>query len=129
MINATKEFFTKYFDFKGRTSRANYWWAVLGVFLLSFIILFIAGLIFGTPAQLAENASIEEIKAYLSNGYVIVTCIWSLVLLIPSISISVRRLHDTNKSGWWYLLNIIPVGGLVLLIFYLMPSVNEGNRF
>ena len=134
MINATKSYFTNYVNFKGRTSRADFWWAMLGIFLLTFIIAFIAGLIFGVPEAATSYATPEEamefLKAYFTNGYVITLIIWSLILLIPSIAICVRRLHDINKSGWWYLLNLVPyVGSIVLFIFYLLPSVNEGNRF
>ncbi len=129
MVEATKEFFTKYACFKGRTSRANYWWTILGIFLLTIVILVIAQLIFGAPPVLEENAEPEEIVKALSNGYVIVSLIWDLLLVIPSIAICVRRLHDTNKSGWWYLLNFVPFGSIVLLVFYLSPAVNEGNQY
>ena len=56
MVEATKEFFTKYACFKGRTSRANYWWTILGIFLLTIVILVIAQLIFGTPPTLDATA-------------------------------------------------------------------------
>lgn len=134
MIKATKSYFTNYFNFKDRTSRADYWWAVLGIFLLTFIIAFIAGLIFKVPEAATSYATQEEamefLKAYFTSGYVIVLMIWSLVLFIPGIAIVVRRLHDINKSGWWYLLNFIPyIGSLIIFIFMLLPSVKEGNRF
>lgn len=134
MINATKSYFTNYVNFKGRTSRADYWWTMLGIFLLTFIIAFIAGLIFGIPevptSYATPQEAIEFLKSYFTHGYVVVLMIWSLVLILPSLAICVRRLHDINKSGWWYLLNLVPyVGGIVLFIFYLLPSVKEGNRF
>lgn len=130
MIKATKSYFTNYFNFKGRTSRAEFWWAALGIFLLSFIVYFIAGLIFGIPDQNTTIESTEALKAYFSNGFVIISIILALLLIIPSISISVRRLHDINKSGWWYLITFVPyVGGLVLFIFCLLPSVNKDNKY
>ena len=131
MINATKKYFQNYFVFKGRTSRADFWWAILGIFILTFIIMFIAGLIFGTPAEIdSTTASADALKNYFSSGYNIVNLIWDLILIIPSISLCVRRLHDINKTGWLYLLIFIPcVGGIILLIFNLMPSVDEGNSY
>ena len=126
MIKATKEFFTRYADFKGRTSRADYWWAFLGVFLITFVVYFICALL---GADLNPSQPID-LGAYFSNIGNIIYVLYDLAFIIPIIAISVRRLHDINKSGWWYLLNCIPfVGEIVLFIFYLLPSVNEGNRY
>ena len=59
-----------------------------------------------------------------------ITAIAALGLLIPSIAVSVRRLHDTDRSGWWLLLALVPfVGGLVLLVFYILEGSRGSNRF
>lgn len=47
----------------------------------------------------------------------------------PSIALNVRRLHDINKSGWWLFIAFVPFGNIVLLVFYCLPSVNEGNNY
>lgn len=115
MINAVKEMFSKYCVFSGRTSRANFWWAVLGIFILTFIVGMIA---------MAIGGSTE------SNGYILITSIWSLVLLLPTLGMQVRRLHDINKSGWYWFLNLIPlVGGIILFVFFCLPAVDKDNSY
>ena len=131
MINATKKYFQNYLNFKGRTSRADFWWAALGIFVLTFIIVLISSLIFGPTTEFDSTAAAgEALKDYFSNTANIVSFIWTLILVIPSIAISVKRLHDINKTGWLYLLVFVPlIGEIILFIFYLMPSVNEGNSY
>ena len=130
MINAVKEFFSKYATFNGRTSRATFWWTILGIFILSFIISLVLQVIFGTVTVNPMAEPSEMIKSYLSNTGNIIYFIYTLALLIPSIAMGVRRLHDINKSGWWYFICLVPfVGGIILLIFYCLPAVNEGNSY
>lgn len=91
------------FDFQGRSTRSEFWWFTLFQIIISLAILLI--LPFLSP-------------------------ILSLVLLIPAIAVSIRRLHDIDKSGWWLLLIFIPlVGGLVLLIFFVMASYQGVNQW
>ena len=53
-----------------------------------------------------------------------------LAILIPSIAVAIRRLHDTNRSGWWLLIALIPfIGALVLLVFYVLPGTVGPNKF
>ena len=126
MVKATKEYFTRYADFKGRTSRADFWWACLGLVLITFVVSLVCTLLGGTLTS-TENV---DPATYFSNIGNIIYLVYCLVLIIPGIAICVRRLHDINKSGWWYLLEFVPfVGGIVLFIFYLLPAVNEGNRY
>lgn len=118
MIKATKDMFSKYNVFTGRTSRADFWWAVLGYFILSFIVGFIGGFVFTIAGINSENAS---------N---IISIIWSLATLLPVLGMEVRRLHDINKSGWFIFISLIPlVGSIILLVFFCLPAVNEGNKY
>ena len=97
-----------YVDFEGRARRMEYWMFVL---INLFIIL-----------------GLGLLEALIGTGGVIGS-LYSLAILIPSIAVSVRRLHDTGRSGWWILIGFIPViGTLVLLIFYCLdgePGDNE----
>ena len=127
MVKDTKEFFTKYAVFSGRTSRKDYRLATLGIFLLTFVVGFLCSLIFGASLSYDESMDLGK---YFSNVGNIIYLVWSLALVVPEISISVRRLHDINKSGYWYLLTCVPVvGGLILLVFYLLPAVDKGNKY
>jgi uncharacterized membrane protein YhaH (DUF805 family) len=102
------EVWKKYADFQGRASRREYW-MFFGVNLLFLIVLGIFEGIMGTK--------------FLGLLYALAIC-------IPSLAVGVRRLHDTNRSGWWLLLCLIPlIGTLVLIVFALQGSQNEGNRY
>lgn len=113
MVDAYKKFWKNYANFKGRSTRADYWWVILANFLVSFAIGFVLGFI---------GAS-ESLLSICSGGY-------ALAVIIPGIAITVRRLHDVNKSGWFYFISLIPlVGGIILLVFLCTGSVNENNRY
>ncbi len=92
--------FTKYVDFKGRASRPEYWW-----FFLSYIVLYTVFFAIRVPAL-----------AYLV----------ALVYFLPLLAAAVRRLHDTGRSGWWYLIVLIPLVGLIILIVFLATEGNAG---
>jgi uncharacterized membrane protein YhaH (DUF805 family) len=104
MIEAVKAVFSKYATFEGRARRAEYWWFVL----FSFIIAVVLNLI--NPGLLGG--------------------IWSLATLLPSLAVGARRLHDTDRSGWWLLIGFIPVIGLIVLIVFFVKAGQTGaNRF
>jgi uncharacterized membrane protein YhaH (DUF805 family) len=103
MVEAVKTCFIKYVDFKGRASRSEYWW-----FFLFCLIVEIIG------------------HAINLNLYLIV----ALAVLLPSLTVLVRRLHDINRTGWWALILLIPViGWIVILIFALMESTPGPNNY
>ena len=100
-IDAVKLFFTKYADFNTRSRRSEYWWSVLF-------------------CAVAGSLATGILKDY--------AWIWSLVVLIPTIAISVRRLHDIGRPGTWYLLNLIPVvGSIILLVWYCQDSTGDNQ--
>ena len=99
----------KYTDFAGRARRKEYWMFVLINTLI-----------------LLALAVIEELIG--SGG--VVGILYSLVVLIPSLAVSVRRLHDTNRTGWWLLINFIPlIGFIVLLIFMIQEGESGSNEY
>jgi uncharacterized membrane protein YhaH (DUF805 family) len=101
-----------YVDFSGRTPRQAYWMFTLFIMLLYVALMIVSVTLFGP-----------------TTGLVFIF-IAALVLLLPSLSIQVRRLHDIGKSGWWLLLSFIPyVGGLILLVMYCLPSQAGSNKY
>jgi uncharacterized membrane protein YhaH (DUF805 family) len=63
-------------------------------------------------------------------GLGLLSGLYALAMIVPSIAVTVRRLHDTDRSGWWYLLVLVPlIGGLVILVFMLLDSTPGSNRF
>ncbi len=91
----------KYADFTGRAPRAEYWWYVLGL-IIAFVVLSIVEGILG-------------IKGMVFGVYGPLTCLLWLATIVPGIAVGVRRLHDTNRSGWWILLPIIPYALAMIL--------------
>jgi uncharacterized membrane protein YhaH (DUF805 family) len=111
-----KEYFldviTNHFaDFNGRARRKEYWM----FFLCNFVVSLVLGIVMGLISETAAN---------------VVNILYSLVLLLPGLSIGVRRLHDTGKSGWFLLLGLIPiVGAIILLVFFCTDSQPGSNEY
>lgn len=104
MIEYTKVVLQKYVVFSGRARRAEYWFFFLATFLGGIIIGFVTGF----------AAGMSDLNQREAEGVVdMVATIYQLALIVPSISVGVRRLHDSNKSGWWLL---VPFYNLYLLI-------------
>lgn len=99
----------KYAVFDGRARRTEYWMFVLFNIIISFVLGFVEGLV-GGPG--------------------VIGMIYGLAVLIPGIAVSVRRLHDTSRSGWWLLISLVPlVGAIVLLVFMASDSTPGDNQF
>jgi uncharacterized membrane protein YhaH (DUF805 family) len=97
----------KYANFSGRAIRSEYWWFVLA-YIVAYLVVAIVDYVLGVQ---------------------LLTAILSLALLIPSIAVGVRRLHDLDKSGWWLLLGLIPLVGLILIYWFAQPGTPGPNRF
>lgn len=132
---ATKRFFKQYANFSGRASRSEYWWVALLVFLIQLIplILYIAGITMMASAASTYDSYNNGPNApglfllIVGIGLLLIT---GLGLLLPSIAVAWRRLHDGNFAGPMYFLSLIPyAGGIILLVFMLLPSKAEGRRF
>ena len=99
--------FKRYAEFSGRSSRAEFWWFFLALFLLYAImwIVFFGAMV--SSIATAQNNPSAGMMGAIGVGGILVGLFW-LALIIPTISVQVRRLHDTNRSGWW-------LGGFYLL--------------
>src|SRR6188472_617073 len=102
---AVRSGFDNYVNFNGRASRSAYWWWVLFALLVSLAARVLDGLV---------GSNIVRYSQY-GMGIGIISSLVGLALLLPSISVLVRRLHDTNRSGWWYWIAIIPIIGWLVL--------------
>lgn len=101
-------------DFKGRTSREDYWWAVLGFVIVAAICGFVLGFLRGLTG-LAFFGWISSLV--------------SLAISLLELAMGVRRLHDVNKSGWWLLLAFTGIGGIVLLIWAIQEGDQGDNQY
>ena len=107
--------FQHYFDFRSRSTRAEYWWWVLFL-VLADLLLSIVDIMMGTYDASSNNGLISGL--------------FSLVTLIPSLSLGVRRLHDINRTGWWLLLLFaVIIGWIVLLVWAIKRSDDGPNRY
>lgn len=118
-----KVVFENYANFSGRARRSEYWYFTLFNIII-FVPLVILFVVFADSGGNSEAISLI---------FMIFFIIAALALFIPSIAVAVRRLHDTGKSGWWYLIGVIPivsyVGSIVLLVFYCMDSEPDSNKW
>ena len=106
-----------YANFNGRARRKEYWMFTL--FFLLFALL--AGFVIGILSAVGETVAMIAI---------ILAVVWYLAHLVPSLAVTVRRLHDTGKSGWFYLLAIIPyIGGLIIFIFTVIEGDKGYNKY
>jgi uncharacterized membrane protein YhaH (DUF805 family) len=120
---AVQRFFKKYAMFNGRASRSEYWWWALISIGVSIIL----------NIMIAAGSSTTSYGSTAGPGTVIggiLALIWGLGTIVPSLALSVRRLHDVNMSGWMLLIALVPfLGGLALLVFMILPSNPAGQRF
>lgn len=114
--DAVRTCFAKYATFSGRAPRSEFWWFVLFTVLVNFALGVVDRAIFGIAPD--------------GQPVSILGALFSLAVLLPTIAVGVRRLHDLDRTGWWYLLILIPVlGALVLLFFFVQRGTVGANRF
>ncbi len=101
-VDSIKTCFSKYADFNGRAGLSEFWWFML--------FCFVAGLLLASVSSMLQ-------------------LLFSLGTLLPSLAVGARRLHDTDRSGWWQLLWLIPIIGWIIMIVFLVQSAKEPNRF
>jgi uncharacterized membrane protein YhaH (DUF805 family) len=101
--DSIKTCFNKYTDFNGRAARPEFWWFVLFTFLATLVLGMVSHIVSG---------------------------LFSLAVIVPSLAVGARRLHDTNRSGWWQLVYLIPLIGLiVMIVFCVQEGDSAGNQY
>lgn len=123
LVEAVKSVFGNYANFSGRARRSEYWFFYLFNMIAVFVFMII-GAIFGAIFGGGEGA-----VGGLGIGYILYL-LYALAAFIPSIAVTVRRLHDTNRSGWNILWCLLPfVGAIVLLVFMVQDSYPGENQY
>jgi uncharacterized membrane protein YhaH (DUF805 family) len=100
----------KYAVFNGRAARPEFWWFVLINVIIAAVINLVVSAIGGR------------------NSGQVVSDLYSLAVFLPSLGVGIRRLHDTNRTGWWYLLVFIPIIGWIVLIVFLALASDPGSN-
>jgi uncharacterized membrane protein YhaH (DUF805 family) len=112
----------KYADFQGRARRSEFWlWELF--LIIVYAILYVPLFTLGMDGSTGQMNAIGSIIGLILG-------VFALAIIIPSIAVTVRRLHDTNRSGWWIFLGFVPlIGGIVLLIFYVLDGTPGPNKY
>ena len=123
-VDAVKRVFAKYARFDGRASRSEYWWWTLAVTIVFGVL---GGVLGGVSEATARaGGDVSPVVTLLA----VVLVLGLLAVVVPSIAVSVRRLHDADLSGLLYLITLVPyVGSLALVVFMVLPSKPSGARF
>ena len=120
---AVKTCFSKYATFSGRARRSEFWFYYLFVIIINAIL----GILLSIGA--AAGGSSGGLGGF-GTFVLIVMMIWSLAIILPTISVQVRRLHDTDRSGGWWWIGLIPfVGIIILIVFWVGEGTRAPNRF
>jgi uncharacterized membrane protein YhaH (DUF805 family) len=117
--------FKKYATFAGRASRSEYWWWTLFT-AVGLLVLALPAAVIGIQTS-PDGGRTPGLPAV---PLIILLVVFYLAILVPTIAVTVRRLHDVGYSGWLFLLTLIPwLGGLILLVFALLPPSPAGARY
>ena len=105
-----------YVGFSGRSRRSEYWYFTLFYLVIAIVLSVLDGILFGGSVD--------------GKGTPVLSGLFMLAMLLPSIAVGIRRLHDTDRSGWWLLIGMIPIlGTIVLIVFFVQDSKPGDNRF
>jgi len=115
-LEAVKSYFVRWNDFKGRSSRSEYWWAILFTNIVNIVL----------------NVLLPNLEPGDSTGLFLLALLKLgilLFMLVAILSLVARRLHDVNKSGWWYLLIFTIIGSIPILYWFVQKGDEADNRF
>jgi len=104
-----KDAFRNYTKFSGRATRAQYWYFVLFNLIAGFVLGIFDKMIFGQDTSVLGG-------------------LYGLIIFLPGLAVSVRRLHDIGKSGWWFLISFVPLAGFVVLLYFMASPSEEGDN-
>ena len=120
---AVRTCFSKYVTFSGRAARSEFWWFMLFVWVTQLILSVVDSTVFGTITT--SDAGFEA-----STNTPILSGLFALATFLPAISVIVRRLHDKDRTGWWYWIALVPLVGALLLLFWFVTEGTRGaNRY
>jgi uncharacterized membrane protein YhaH (DUF805 family) len=128
MAQAVKLWLKNWKNFSGRASRSEYWWVALASLILMIVVMVVLAVVaFGIAAASGGSDSGFTVAMVVVYG---VMALLGIALFVPSLSLSIRRLHDINQSGWMYLLNFIPnIGGIIMIVLLAQAPNPAGSRF
>ena len=130
-MDAIKSCFGKYATFAGRAPRSEFWFFMLFIWLVMVILQVLMYGMIDTSGMMAaaQNGTYEPgMGMGLPIVPLILLVVFALVTFLPNLSVMVRRLHDTGRSGWWYWIALIPVIGIFILLYFFISKGTEGDN-
>lgn len=130
-IESIRTVLSKYAVFNGRARRSEFWWYYLALMIVEsvlYFVLVVPGLTAFTTATMEASlagTAAPAMPGSLAAGQLIMSLV-ALALLLPTLGVSVRRLHDTDRSGFWVLLGLIPLVGTIILIVWWASAGTPG---
>ncbi len=132
---AIKHNFTHYADFSGRAQRSQYWWWVLFVVIVGVVTNILDSLLgLRLGASTTDVMIGDQVVPLADQGVGVLTTLFALAVIIPGIAVQVRRLHDTGRTGWWWLWGtllalVCCIGAIILIVFYVQRGTAGPNRY
>ena len=128
LITAYKSMFKKYAQFNGRSRRSEYWLASVMNMIIVMVFYFI--MFIPMMFDITSNGELSGLTTVIMGIFGLLTFAYAMAILVPSLAMSVRRLHDTGRSGWFLLLNLIPyIGGIIIFVFSVLDSQPGTNQY
>lgn len=131
---AVQSCLSKYAVFQGRAPRSEFWWFWVFAVLVELVAIIVSAMLL--TSSVSEHAVVMGPgMSSMSAVYVYAPANWligltPLLLILPSLAVAVRRLHDVGRSGWWLLIHFLPfIGTLVLLFWWVQPSEPRDNAY
>lgn len=139
---AVRMAFAGWKDYSSRATVAEYWWFYLFstlVFVVPYVVLLVLGFAVAAssaPSSRSTNVLPEQAREAPNGGLIALIVVLAILvvalaigLFLVQLPLTVRRLHDTDREGWWYLLAFVPFGSIVLLVFTILPGTPGPNRY
>lgn len=122
-MNEVMNVYRRYAQFEGRAGRREYWYFFMFYLIACAVLAIVDNLMFGGNQMISGGAGWS-----MENGFQPLTSIFGIVSLVPFLAVTVRRLHDTGKSGWWILVGLIPLIGWIWLIVLCAAKGDAGSN-
>ena len=123
---AVSSVYRNYVTFSGRARRSEYWWWALFSIIAAIVIAIIESALGLGQGMMSSGGG--GFEASYNGGPL--SIVWSLANLLPALAVGARRLHDTDRSGWWLLIALVPlIGAIVLIVFFATKGTTGPNRF
>ncbi|MEF2070655.1 DUF805 domain-containing protein [Consotaella aegiceratis] len=122
--------FKRYFEFSGRSRRLEYWLFQIVIYAGVFVFIFLDGFLGAGGSSTSSVDTTNGLNASAEAEGGILSLIWIVAIIIPAIAVTVRRLHDTNRTGLWVFIGLVPlIGGIWLFVLMCLDGTAGDNRF